>query len=176
MIPDHAAQVELRQQTEQQLQALLRETLDTVFSGACRTDLQQHGEQAIAALLQRNVEEARDQGGQGLQSLLQGVWGALENHWQQVVGLLLKVMLKALQEAFTATLKEGLSAVVSMPGEEVGQKTEAVQEKLEQKGQQLRDQLAEAIETVKQRVSEQKDQLQERLGQGIKSAVEDGVG
>ena len=97
---------DLQAQTEQTLLPVLRETLDVLFAGPIQAALQQHGEQAVRAVLRRDFETAREHGEQPLQVLLHEILAALRRQWQRVLRLVLKLTVSALQDSLSSTEQE----------------------------------------------------------------------
>ena len=176
VVPDRSVRRELLREAEETLGSLLQDTFDKVFAGSARDDLERHGEKAIHALVHRDLPEALQEGTRALESLVRGLVDVIEEHWEQVLQVLIQLIVKVLQERIGAMLKEGFAAITSAPGKEVEEQGDAVQEQIRQRGTQLRDSLAEAVESLQERVAEGTGQLQDRLKEGLESAAEDTMG
>jgi hypothetical protein len=126
--------------------------------------VQWHGERVIQALLHGDFEAAGQHAEQAFLSSLHGTQTILQRYLEQIVPLLLKVFLRALQEALGSLLKESLGTVATAPPERV-----------EETGAASRERMAGAKETMQQRAEESKDDLQEHVTEGLKSAPKDGA-
>jgi hypothetical protein len=110
-----SARHELQQEAEQTLQPLLQEAFDAIFVGPVRADMQWHGERVIQALLYGDFEAAGQHAEQAFQSSLHATLAVLQHHLEKIVPLLLKVFLKAVQQALGSRLKENLGTIVTAP-------------------------------------------------------------
>ena len=109
-IPDSYRGGELESQlaqTEQTARTALRESLDAIFNGSARAELQQHLEHALEEALNGTGDAARQQVEQALQSFLLQVVGVFQRHWEQLLRMLLPLITKALQQALAAKAREG---------------------------------------------------------------------
>ena len=86
--------------------------------------------------------------------------------------LLLKVLLKALQEALGSLLKENLGTIATtLPG----RAEEKARRKVEETGAASPERMAGATETRQPAVDTSNDDLQEHVTQGLKPAAKDGA-
>lgn len=171
LIPDEEDRRALRRQVRQTLAELLDDTLDRIFSGAMRADIESHAERAIDAVVDGEGDEAIQQGKLALLALFDDLSAVLQEHWGQVLRLLLRVVATALQQAITAAIKKGFASIVSEPAEELSEQTDTVQDRLQAKGEELREELEHAIDTLRERVQEGAEELQKRLEESVRSSV-----
>lgn len=174
-LPPDLDRRKLQRQAEQMIQEVLRESVDTIFSGALRAEFQLHGELAIHALVQMNFGAALQQGEQGLQLVLQRILLVLKQYWEQILRLLLSVIVRELQVAIASRAKETAEHILAAPGKAVNENVGSVQEELQEKGEDLREHLAEAVETLRQRLEESRKHLQQNLEEGVRSAGRGGA-
>jgi hypothetical protein len=123
--------------------------------------LQWHGERVIQALFHGDFEAAGQYAEQAFLSWLHGTQTIVQRHFEQVVPLLVKVFLKALQEALGSLLKESLGTVATAP-----------RARVEETGAASRERMAGATETTQQPVEESKDDLQEHMTEGLTAATD----
>jgi len=126
--------------------------------------VQWHGEQVIQALLHGDFEAAGQHTERALQSSLHGTLAVLQHRLEQVVPLMLKVFVKALQQAFGSLLKENLGTMATaLPG------------RVEVTGAASHERMAGASETMQRRVEESKDDVQQHVTEGLTAAAKDGA-
>jgi uncharacterized membrane-anchored protein YjiN (DUF445 family) len=164
------------ERTSGQLHALLKETLDTLFTGSVRAEFRQHLDEAAQALLQGDVSAAKLHCERALKTFLGTILHVLQSHWAQVLRVLLRVVVKALQEAIASKVEEGLATALSKTKETVEEKPQELQEQVAEKKDELQRGLKEARDKMQQRLEEATSQLRERLGEGVSSAVKDQTG
>jgi hypothetical protein len=88
----------------------------------------------------------------------------MQRHLEQVVPFMVKVFLKAWQEALGSLLKENLGTIATAPPGRVEETVEALPERV-----------AGAKETTQQCVQDGKDNVQEHVTEGSTSASKDGA-
>jgi len=159
------------ERTSGRLHALLKETLDTLFTGSVRAEFRRHLDEAAQALLQGDVATARLQGGRALKTFFVTVLDVLQRHWAQVLHLLLRLIVKAIQQAVSSQVEEGLATALTKTTEAVDDKPQELREQVTERTDDLRRGLAEARDTMQQRLEEATSQLRERLGEGASSDV-----
>jgi hypothetical protein len=157
-----------------ELQPLLRESIQKLFSGQVRADFQEHMEQAAQVLVQGNSVAARDQAEMALQALLAEVLHALQGHWAQLLRILLSIASKALEEALASHIKEAFASIAALPEKEIEEKVEPLEEQIAAKAEDLRERLVEARDTMQDRLEEAREQLQDRLGEAGSPAMSGG--
>jgi hypothetical protein len=180
-LPDGAAWQALEQETEQSLQAIVHETLDSVFGGAIGDELAIHSQQAIQALLQRDNETAQEHIRDALRAAVDETLTILERHRKDAIGIAIHVLTKASEETVATKIQDGVAGVLpgsdetenatdsdetvetaeaqarpekEMEQEDTENHPEPVKEKLDDQGQNVRDQLEEETKGLKQRMKE----------------------
>lgn len=171
VIPDTESRDDLRMHLQRTLDELLQETLDQIISGPLRADIEGHAERAIDALVAGDSAEAVRQSKLVVLTLVHDFSAVLQEHWHQVLRLLLRVVTAALQEVVTSAIKKGLESVVAEPAEELAEQADSVQDRLQEKGEELRDELKRAVEALRERIEEGTEELQERIQESVRSSV-----
>ncbi len=167
-LPDSETGQQLGQElvrAQRQLQPLLVESIENVFSGRVRADFQQHLEEAAEVLVQGDSEAAKQQAEEALQALLSEILNTLQGHWAQVLRLLLGIIAKGLEEALASHVKEAFASIAAGPRKEVEEQVKPLEEKLASKIEDLRERLIETQHTLHERLAEAREQVQERLGE-----------
>lgn len=150
-------------QAEGQLQTLVGESIENLFSGQVRADFQRHMEEAAQELVTGNTEAAKGQAEDAIEALLAEILHTLQGHWGEILRLLLGIIAKALEEALAAQIKDAFASLTSLVGQDVEDKAEPLEEEFAGKLEELREHLIEARDTIHDRVDEAKEQLQDRL-------------
>ncbi len=150
---------------QRQLQSVLGESIDNLFTGQVRAEFERHIEQAAQHLIAGDSTAAKDQAEAAVQALLSDIVDTLQSHWSELLRLLLGIVSKALEEALAAHMREAFASITSFAGHEMEEKANAVEEKLAEKLEDLREHLLEARDTIHERVDEAREQLQERVGE-----------
>jgi hypothetical protein len=149
---------------ERTLHHLVRETLDTLWTGSLRADLEQRVEGIARALLHGELAGVQDEMDGALHRVRDEVLQILLTHWSRLQQLLVPVLASAMRTALTAGVEEGLQTLASTPADRVEERVTPVRHQLAHRGGALRERLAEATE-----------EIQEQLGRGIGEAVRDGI-
>jgi predicted RecB family endonuclease len=173
-IPDSASSGRYHREVdraERQLHAMLQESINSVFSGPARVEIQRHVEEAARRIAEGNVDTAKYEISQALQSLLSEILTVLQRHWAQTLHLLLGITVKALEATFISHLKGAFSSITAHPAQEVEDKIEPFQEKTAARAEDLRRRLIETRDTMQERLAEAKKQVQGRLGEGTSGAA-----
>ena len=172
-IPASASYSQLQREAdraERQLHTMLQEAIDGIFSGPARAEFQQHLEQAASRIAQGNADEAKDEAGEALQSLLSEILKVLQAHWAQTLRLLLGISARALEATVASHIKDALGSITTHSAEEMEEKIEPFEEKLAAKAQELRERLVETRELMQERLARAREEVQERLGAAMPSA------
>lgn len=169
--PDSDKKVEAQEKTETELEALLQETLDQIFSESLRNDLQRYGDEAMVAVLSGDFETARTDGARAVETLFDHTVSALQGHWGRVLRLLLDVSITLIQGILADKVSDALKAMT--PGNEgdVQEKADTVKEQVQEKGEVLRDRMQDAAGTMRDRIQEGAQELQDRLTEGLKAGT-----
>jgi hypothetical protein len=200
-LPESATSPELEQETEQALQAVLHEILDSAFGGSIGTELENHGQQALEALLRKDVEGAQEHMREALSSALGEVLAIVKRHRTDVIGIVIRVLTKASQQAVATKVQDGVEEITSSSVEGAKPKAHAAkqgpkgdrearqeqtledpkdhsksaEEQQEDQGEDIRDQLASAAETLRQQLEEETKGLKQHLSGGLQSATKEGM-
>jgi hypothetical protein len=174
-IPDQPEQRRLCEHVEQTLRGVLLDSLDTIFSGSVRSNLQSHGERAVQAIARGDFEAAEREGKEGFESLIDGVLAVLQRYQEEVLRLVRRVILKAIQEVLGSTIKDSLRGILPIPSTDVEESTKKVSENLKEKGEELQEDLQGAVEELQYRVEQETGQLQQRVAEGLQSALKGGT-
>jgi len=175
LIPDGATRRGLQRDTERALDGVVEDFLARLCSESVLTEVQRHGERALHALARGDVGTTLREVWEAIQTLLRELVPAVLGQWERVLHLLLDLFLRAVQEMIGTMLKEGLSALMPISAQEVGEKTETATESLEDNLTELKDRLTERIEALQERVKEEVGQVKQRVADGLQSAVEGGT-
>ena len=165
----------MERKTTEALDLILRDTLDSIFAGPVRGELRQYGHRAVEALVRQDVEAARTQGEQAVLALARALLKAFQRHSQKVLRLLLGVLIQVLQEAITSKMKDAMPSIPTGAGGAVEEKAAKVQGTVQERAQDLRDNLSDAGDTIREQVEAAKKQLEEGLKDGLKASISQGT-
>jgi hypothetical protein len=160
--------------TRHRLRELVRDMIDGVFAESTREAFEHHMTDAARQLTEGNTDAAKAQAELAGQTLLSEMLDVLEDHWGQILRVLLAVIAKALQAAIASHVKEAFAAVAAKPAEAVKEEAGSLQDQVKDRAEELRERLEEARDTMKERLEEAKERMQERVQGGVSSAVEGG--
>jgi gas vesicle protein len=162
-IPDRKTRRDVKRETQETLHRLVRESIDSIFSGRVREDLHRNLREAIQALLDGNIGQGLKEIGEAIEVVLRELIDVFQDHWMQVLQVLLKVAFKAAQQTVMTAIADG-------PGGGL----EKARDTLEDRGDDLREELSEAVDTLRENVKEAQEELKERIKEGLETAVSGG--
>lgn len=162
------------EKTRLQIRALLREMIEELFTGSTRAEFEQHMTDAARRLTDGDTDAAKDEAQLAGQTLLSNMLDVVQEHWGQILRVLLTVVAKALQEAVASHVKEAFAAVAAEPGKAVKEEVGPLQGQVKEKADMLRERLEETRDTLQERLEEARDRLQERVSGGVSGAMHGG--
>jgi hypothetical protein len=104
----------LRARADEIVGTVTRDALDAIFADAAREDLRVHGHRAIHALFHLNRKSILDEGLEAIKALLERLLAVLQEYWDQVLRLLVRVA-AALLQARLRTVFSDASASARWP-------------------------------------------------------------
>jgi uncharacterized membrane-anchored protein YjiN (DUF445 family) len=160
--------------TRNQLQSMVREMIDSLFSESTRAEFEQHVKDATRRLTEGDSDGAKDEAELAGKTLLSDMLDVLQDHWGQILRILLTVIAKALQEAIASHIKDAFASIAAGPAHEMQEEVGPLQEQVKERADELRERLAETRDVMQERLEEAKERLQERVAGGISGAVNGG--
>jgi hypothetical protein len=172
-IPTTDPSGETEQKAIGELDLALQEALDSIFDGAVRAQLQQHGERGTEALMRGDVSTATHHAEEAVEAFFTAILKALGRHWSSVLHLLLGLLIGAIEEMAAAKIKEAFA--LGRLGGDVQKKAEEVQHEVKDKAEDLRDKMESGANTIRDQLQQAEQELEERLKEGVKSGVKQGT-
>lgn len=170
-IDDEATRRDLQQQTEHEFSRIVRQTLQVVFTGACREQLKRHLERAIDHAFDGDIEGALQEVKRGAGELLPAVIGVLDEHWEQILPLLLRAGFHSLREAVEPSFNEGLMELALPDKEDTEGKAGELAGSMDDKAEELQDRLTEATDELRARLRGEKERMRKNIKEGVQSAL-----
>lgn len=182
---------------EREIESLSQDILAAVFAVAREPEFETHAQQAYSAILCKDRAAMQQEVAAALSQVLHEVVRVLKHHRKDVLGPAVRVLSSASAASVTGALEERVPDIASdslemvkeyagtaetaitkhaQPGRDVTEEGgEPMDERDDEKGQDLRDQLAKADDTLRGQLSVATEELQQTLKQGLKSAAKDGA-
>jgi hypothetical protein len=136
--PEGTSRDALRARADEIVGTVTRDAFDAIFADAAREDLRVHGHRAIPALFHLNRKSILDEGLEAIKALLERLLAVLQDYWDQVLRLLVKVAAALLQARLTTVFSDasasGATAMMRKAGRNSTASSIAIQEKVSGSG------------------------------------------
>jgi hypothetical protein len=108
--PERVSRDDLRARADEIVGTVTRDALDAIFADAVLEDLRVHGHRAIHALFQRDPKSILGEGLEAVKALLERLLAVLQEYWEQVLQLLVRVAAALLQARLTTMFSDALAS------------------------------------------------------------------
>lgn len=115
-LPDGTVSGAAQEEIEQLVQSILHELLDSIFSGTIRTELADHGQQAIEALLRGDGEAAQEHVRVALSRVADELLAILRRHGGAVLRVAIRIAAAASGQAVAVKAEEAAESAASPAG------------------------------------------------------------
>jgi hypothetical protein len=136
--PEGTSRDALRARADEIVGTVTRDAIDAIFADAARADLPVHGHRTIHALFHLDGKSILDEGLEAIKASLDRLLAVLQEYWDQVLRLLVRVAAALFQARLTTVFSDALASGATATMRKVGRNgkasSTAIQEKASEPG------------------------------------------